>query len=123
MIDIEPAKVEELASRGLTMEQIALCLGCCVATLYNRAGSELEVLEAIKRGRASGVQEITNALFNNALEGNTTAQIFYLKNRAPNDWKDRKDTHFSGEIKHSGIEVDFEGKDSSELPAETTTYN
>jgi len=31
---------------------------------------------------------------------NVTAQIFYLKNRQPDEWKDRQDIDLSGEIKH-----------------------
>lgn len=29
----------------------------------------------------------------------TTAQIFWLKNRKPDEWRDRKDTNITGEIK------------------------
>jgi hypothetical protein len=45
--------------------------------------------EAIDRGRVQGLTEIANSLFESALNGNTTAQIFYLKNRSPDDWRDR----------------------------------
>ena len=91
-VQINPEDVERLASQGLTMDQIASCLGCCTATLYNKMGSELEVLEAVKRGRAKGIEEITNALFQSAKGGNITAQIFYLKNRNPDEWRDRRET-------------------------------
>jgi hypothetical protein len=95
-IEIDPDKVETLASQGLTMDQISSCLGCCTATLYNKMGSEVEVLDAIKRGRAKGVATIANALFETGKAGNVTAQIFYLKNRSPEDWKDRKETELTG---------------------------
>ncbi len=90
-VAIEASKVEELASQGLTMEQIASCLGCAPSTLYLRVGSESEVSEAIKKGRANGVKDVSNALYKSATGGNITAQIFYLKNRSPEDWSDRKE--------------------------------
>ena len=33
--------------------------------------------------------EVENALLKNALDGNITAQIFWLKNRKPKQWKDK----------------------------------
>jgi len=96
--EIDPAKVEAFAAQGLTVDQIADCLDCCTSTLYNRMGSEVEVLEAIKRGRAKGVATMTNALFQSGKGGNITAQIFYLKNRSPEDWRDRRDIEVSGEL-------------------------
>jgi hypothetical protein len=97
---IDLTQVEHLASRGLTLEQIALSLGIAVSTLYKRKKEELEVSEAIKRGQASGIKEVSNALFENATGGNTVAQIFYLKNRAPDDWRDVKATEHSGSVEH-----------------------
>lgn len=31
--------------------------------------------------------------------GDTTAQIFWLKNRKPNEWRDKRETELSGELK------------------------
>jgi uncharacterized membrane protein YvbJ len=47
--------------------------------------------EAIKKGEASGIEQVTNALFENAtVERDNTAIIFYLKNRA--GWVDKTET-------------------------------
>ena len=89
--DIDPAKVEALAAQGLTVDQIASCLGISRSTLYSRMGSEKTVLDAIKDGRAKGIATITNALFQSGKGGNITAQIFYLKNRQPDEWRDRRE--------------------------------
>lgn len=94
--EVDPGKVEALAAQGLTVEEIAGCLGVSRTTLYNRMGSEVDVLDAIKRGRAKGLATVTNALFQSAKGGNTTAQIFYLKNRGPKEWRDRRETELSG---------------------------
>lgn len=96
MKEADPLKVEELAAQGLTVGQIASCLGMSRTTLYDRMGSESDVLDAIKAGRAKGIATVTNALFQSAKSGNTTAQIFYLKNRQPDEWRDRREHELTG---------------------------
>ena len=82
--------IKHHASRGLTRRQIAAAMGFSHVTLYDKIKKDPNVLNAIKEGEASGLQQVANALFLNATEhNNTTAQIFYLKNRAPEEWKDR----------------------------------
>lgn len=80
------AKVEELASRGLNNEQIAACLGICEDTLYTKQRQLTEFSEAIKKGKAKGIQQVANALFEAALSGNITAMIFFLKTQG--GWKE-----------------------------------
>jgi len=101
-VSVDPAKVEALAAQGLTVRQIAHCLDCSRTTLYQRMGSQADVANAIKRGRAKGIGTITNALFQAGKSGNVTAQIFYLKNRQPDKykWMDRKAVEVSGAVDH-----------------------
>ena len=80
-------KAEDYASQGLTSEQIALALGIGESTLYDKQNEFTEFGEAIKRGRGRGIQRVTNKLYEKALEGDNTAMIFYLKNRA--GWQDK----------------------------------
>tara|TARA_R100001163_G_C5013062_1_gene158314 strand:- start:382 stop:870 length:489 start_codon:yes stop_codon:yes gene_type:complete len=80
-------KAEDYASQGLTSEQIALALGIGESTLYDKQNEFKEFGEAIKRGRGTGIQRVTNKLYEKALEGDNTAMIFYLKNRA--GWQDK----------------------------------
>ena len=84
-------KTKKLAGQGLTKEQIARCLGIGRTKLFNMQKDDADFMNAIKEGQAAGIEEISNALFDNAKDGNTTAQIFYLKNRAPDEWKDRRE--------------------------------
>lgn len=86
-----PEQVEQLAKLGLTMKQIAGCIGYSRAHLYRLKDSKRDIRDALKRGRAKGLSIVTNALYTSALEGNVTAQIFYLKNRSPNEWRDRRE--------------------------------
>ena len=74
------AQTETLAAQGLTVEQIARALGIHVGTLYVKKNDHPELDEAIKNGRAKGIAKVSNALFQKAIQGDTTAQIFYLKN-------------------------------------------
>ena len=82
VIDLE--KIESYAALGLTREQVAHNLGFSFKTWtrYNKNGS-LE--EAYTRGKSKGISVIANALYKKAREGNTTAQIFFLK---CNGWKE-----------------------------------
>jgi len=82
-------KVQSLASQGLTMVQIANVLGIGERTVYTYKKNNEQFKQAIKEGQAKGVATITNALFKSAKSGQVTSMIFWLKNRAPEEWKDR----------------------------------
>lgn len=79
-------KIEQLASRGLTNEQIYNYLGLSKDTFYQRMVENPEIRATLEKGRAKGIANISNALFNQASNGNTTAMIFYLKCKA--GWKE-----------------------------------
>lgn len=98
---IDYNKVEELASKGLTQAQIATSLGISVRTLYTKKKTEKLFAEALERGQTRGIVEVTNRLFEQAMEGNTTAIIFYLKARA--GWAEKMNVSVGGNgepIKH-----------------------
>ena len=78
-VPIDPAMVEKLASQGLNKAQVAAMCGVSESHWYVREQDTPEISEAYKRGKAKGVLTISNALFEQAKSGNTTAQIFYLK--------------------------------------------
>jgi predicted transcriptional regulator len=78
-----------MASRGLTVKQIADCLGVSDATIYERQKEYPEFLEAIKRGRSEGINQVTNKLFEKAVDGDNTCMIFYLKTRDRESWGDQ----------------------------------
>jgi len=80
------ARASEMASRGLTVAQIADCLGVAESTLYKKQDEYVDFMDAIKRGRSKGMDEITNALFEKAKAGDNTSMIFYLKTRDRENW-------------------------------------
>ena len=81
--------LEGWARDGLTDEQIAHNIGISISTLNNWKNKYVEILESLKKGKEVVDYQVENALLNKALNGDTTAQIFWLKNRRPDKWRDK----------------------------------
>lgn len=107
--------LEGWARDGLTDVQIAHNMGVTAKTLYAWKGAYGEICEALKRGKEVVDIQVENALLKRALgyeyteerievsekDGrkviqtvkavppDTTAQIFWLKNRRPDKWRDK----------------------------------
>jgi transposase len=79
------------ARDGLTDEQIAHNMGIRSKTLYEWKNRFSEISEALKSGKEVVDYQVENALLKAALEGNTTAQIFWLKNRRPDRWREKRE--------------------------------
>lgn len=90
-INIDLEQVENLASRGLGTTQIARALGVSWDTIDRNRKRSADFEDALKRGKAKGLAQVTNSLFTSATDGNVTAQIFYLKNQDAKTWKDRQE--------------------------------
>lgn len=83
--------VTGLCMLGKTDEEIAEYLGVCTATFYNWARDYPEFLEAIREGKEKADFKVANSLYDKALAGDTTAMIFWLKNRQKKTWRDKHD--------------------------------
>jgi len=81
-------QVEKFAGQGLTQEQIGHCLGISHETFHKQKRVSFDFVEAIKRGQSKAISLVSNALFENAMKGVPVSQIFWLKNRAPDQWQD-----------------------------------
>ena len=82
---------EQFMAQGLTREQCAANLGISRSKFFEIQEQNVDFLDAIKKGEARGIGDVTNALFENAtVERDNTAIIFYLKNRA--GWVDKTET-------------------------------
>ena len=81
--------LEGWARDGLTKEQIANNIGIGRTTLYEWEQKEPNIANTLKKGREVVDFEVENALLKNAMEGNVTAQIFWLKNRKKLQWRER----------------------------------
>ena len=75
--------LEGWARDGLTDEQIAHNMGITAKTLYEWKNKYSDICEVLKKGKEVVDYQVENALLNKALAGDTTAQIFWLKNRRP----------------------------------------
>ena len=119
-------KLEAWARNGFTDEQLANNMGINVATLYTWKKKYGEINEALKRGKEVVDIEVENSLLKAAkgyfvdeekqyisevngvvtkrkeitkkyIAPNTTAQIFWLKNRKPIEWRDKNIVELDGE--------------------------
>lgn len=93
--DMNLEQVEIIASLGLIDEEIAVILGISTRTL-NYWKKVPRFLQALKRGKLKADFQITKSLYEKARNGDTTAMIFWLKNRRPDKWRDRHDIEFPG---------------------------
>lgn len=108
-------KITEWSKLGLFDKQIAKNMGISIATFYLYKKKYPEIAEAIEEGKEVVDIEVENALLKRALgynsvvseikvdkngnetivkrethiPGDTTAQIFWLKNRRPSEWRER----------------------------------
>ncbi len=124
---IEPdglLRLEGWARDGLTDEQIANNMGIARGTLYDWKNKYSDINDALKRGKEVVDILVENALLKKALgyryleetntkegivtlekvaHGDTTAQIFWLKNRKPNEWRDKQLLEHSGNISNEVV--------------------
>ena len=83
--------LEGWARDGLTDEQIAEKMRIGMTTYYRWQTDYREIREALKKGKEVVDYEVENALLEECKSGNVTAQIFWLKNRRPDKWRDKPD--------------------------------
>lgn len=109
--------LEGWARDGLTDEQIAHNIGINKATLYDWIKKYPDISDSLKNGKAVADYQVENALFNSALNGNVTAQIFWLKNRRPDKWRD-KAQESNGNTNDSVININISPADFKEKTGE-----
>jgi AcrR family transcriptional regulator len=97
--DRQRAEVEAYAAVGVPQEDIARLIGISKPTLYDRYRDELDL------GKAKANAQVAKTLFREAVNGNMTAAIFWMKAQA--GWRE----------KHEVIvqDVSIKGPDEDEL--------
>lgn len=135
--------LEGWAKDGLTDEQIAHNIGINRDTLYTWKNKYTDISDALKKGKEVIDRQVENALLKNALgfeyqedvatnkgdvvtlnkyeKPNTTAQIFWLKNRKPKTWRDKQDIEHSGTMTNQNI--DLSHLSDEELEKELKKYD
>ena len=113
-VEIDLEKIESFAALGLTREQVAHNLGFTRKT-WQRYNTDGSLEDAYQKGKSKGISVIANALYQKAKQGNTTAQIFFLK---CNGWKEENGLDLKVDVKQKSL------KDMSddELKAELAKY-
>ena len=83
-------QIEFQASRGLSQQQVCHALGFSATWWDDAKQKNSEISDSFKRGQAKGLAEVSNAIYEQALNGSTGAACFFLKNRDPDRWSDVK---------------------------------
>ena len=117
-------KIEGWARDGLTDKQIAENIGVAYSTFRDWIKRFPALSAPLKRGKEVIDRQVENALLKRALgyeyvettkeltdlgltvtkqvtkqvSPDTTAQIFWLKNRKPKEWRDKKETEVTGNL-------------------------
>lgn len=97
---------EDVLAEGYSEAVLAGDLNVCIDTITEWKKTHPEFSASIKRGRAKGarVWEDRLRILATTGDGNATAVIFGLKNRQPNDWRDKTETEHSGGMTVTKIE-------------------
>lgn len=115
-------QVVKLCRLGATDKEIADFFNVCEKTINNWKTDYPEFLQSIKKGKIEADMKVANSLFKRATgyehkedkifnangeplivptikhyPPDPTAIIFWLKNRQPNTWRDKKDFDITGE--------------------------
>lgn len=97
--------LEGWARDGLTDEQIAHNMGVALSSLKLWKTNHSAISAALKKGKEVVDFEVENALLESAKSGNTTAQIFWLKNRRPDKWRDKPISDVDDETLKKAAEI------------------
>lgn len=114
-VDEKIITLEGWARNGLTNEQIASNMSIGITTLWEWRKKSAKIANALKTGKDEADLQVENALYKEALKGNTTAIIFWLKNRKPSEWRDKVQQEITTEsavklvIDNGTLEVDDNG--------------
>ncbi len=83
--------LQDYARNGLIDEEIAKKMNITTSTLYEWKKRFPEISEALKKGKAVVDAEVEQALYKKCLAGDTTAIIFWLKNRRGKLWREKQE--------------------------------
>jgi len=81
-----------LAQQGLTDKEIAEQLGVHVSTFWRWFNEHPHLREAVRAAGKTANSRVKMSLYDRAVNGSDTASIFWLKNREPDEWRDRRET-------------------------------
>lgn len=137
------AQAEKLCLLGATDQEIADFFEVEVRTIYRWKSEHDTFCQSIKTGKVAADERVERSLFQKAtgyeqddvkifmpggaevpvyapyrakIAPDTTAAIFWLKNRKPDQWRDKRETEISGP---NGGPVQMVGLDATQLSKDT----
>lgn len=90
---------------GATDVDMAGFFGVTDRTLRTWKTKHPAFTEALEAGKTRADALVARSLYNNALSGDTTACIFWLKNRQKHAWRDRHEIDHSGKVAVDPIQL------------------
>lgn len=99
-------EIADWVRNGATDADVATRLGISLDSLYTYKRQYSEFSDTLKKTRDAVDAEVENALLNKARAGDTTAMIFWLKNRRPKQWRDKPIDDNAGACNNDGIVVE-----------------
>ena len=136
--DSFPEQARKLCCLGATDQELADFFDVDVRTIYRWKHEHDAFCQALKAGKDEADERVERSLYQRAIgyeqdevkifmpagadepvyapyrakvAPDTTAAIFWLKNRRSKDWRDKQEVEHSGGLKIERIVVDFAGND------------
>jgi hypothetical protein len=89
-------QARKLCLLGATDDQLASFFDVATSTISKWKLDFPEFAEALKGGKVGADMEVAASLYKRATGGDTVAMIFWLKNRARDQWRDKVDHEHGG---------------------------
>jgi len=93
-----PEQARKLCLLGATNEQLAAAFEVSIESIQGWLRNKPEFLQAVKDGRENADGQIAGALYQKAMGGDTTAMIFWLKNRRAANWREKHEVDHTGQL-------------------------
>lgn len=101
-------KAYSLALLGASDKEMAEILGVSESTFNLWKKTYPEFSESLNEAKNMADSKVVRALYNQAIGGNVTAQIFWLKNRQKDKWRDKQDVDHTVNLKRSADDLSDE---------------
>ncbi len=102
-----PMLAQLFYAQGGIDEDFAKYIGVSVPTIHTWKKKHEEFANAVSEGKLNPDKKVEAALYKSAVEdGSNTAQIFWLKNRRPQEWRDKTETQVTT-LDENGEETGF----------------
>ena len=104
--EIHQERYLALIAAGANKQGAAELVGVCRNTVRNRRLADEEFARRESEANMVAVAAVEGFLYREAQGGNVTACIFFLKNRAPDRWRDRREHEISGTLVPRLVPID-----------------